>query len=73
MKFNIISPTRLQVAVYDVNLQLNFEALFFVSQSCCYNQFFHQKTLFSNFVLSWKMRLRNFQVITEGWYTVTRH
>ena len=73
MKFHIISPTRLQVDVYDMNLQLNFVALFFVSQSCCYNQFFHQKTLFSNFVLSWKMRLRNFQVITEGWYTVTRH
>ena len=73
MKFHIISPTRLQVDVYDMNLQLNFVALFFVSQSCCYNQFFHQKTLFSNFVLSWKMRLRNVQVIIEGWYTVTRH
>ena len=28
MKFNIISPTRLQVDVYNMNLQLNFEALF---------------------------------------------
>ena len=51
MKFHIISPTRLQVDVYDMNLQLNFVALFFVSQSCCYNQFFHQKTLFYNFLL----------------------
>ena len=29
MKFNIISPTRLQVDVYAMNLQLNFEAIFF--------------------------------------------
>ena len=42
MKFHVISLTRLQVDVYDMNLQLNFVALFLVSQSCFYNQFFHQ-------------------------------
>ena len=43
MKFNIISPTRLQVDVYDVNLQLNFEALFLFHKAVITINFFTKR------------------------------
>ena len=43
MKFNIISPTRLQVDVYDMNLQLNFEAFFLFHKAVIAINFFTKR------------------------------
>ena len=45
MKFNIISPTRLQVDVYDMNLQLSFEALFLFHKAVITINFFAPKDI----------------------------
>ena len=43
MKFHIISPTRLQVDVYDMNLQLNFVALFLFHKAVVTINFFTKR------------------------------
>ena len=63
-----------QIDVYDINLQLKFAATFLLFYKTIITIYFlTQNILFSNFDSSWKMRLRNFWVNTEGWCTVTRH